>query len=163
LSKEIREVISNSDTFDAYYIPREENYFNLKNPYALRDSKVLRLFKKGKIVFSGDYFHQTPQVKGNVGQLKSSIIHSPCNTIFEYIEKTNLYTNNEAKKLYENNIKITWWKIIIYPLRYFYYRYIKLKGYKDKLDGLVLCIIIALYTLLQYLKLWELYHNEKKK
>lgn len=118
----------------------------------------IRFFKKGKVIW-GDKIHRPPEALGEGLDLpaeeKLSIIHHNYQTIGQFIERMNRYTDIQAKELQEEGYKFSWKDLLQKPLNEFLSRFFANKGYQDGLHGLALSILQAFSFLVVYLKVWE--------
>lgn len=152
------------------WLPRQEFYFGAWAKHAHSDARVLRLARRGAVRFAGDRLHAHPEVlvdgqwlpfdqlpKAAVGFVDAPLAHEAYAKVGDYVAKTNGYTDHEARWRFEAGERVTRKRDLWLPaLRYFHYRYWKLKGHRDGLHGLVVCLAVSLYPLLQQLKLWQL-------
>lgn len=152
----LRALIDGEPPHAAYWLPRREWYFGFHPRHAASGAQVLRLFRRGAARFEGAHLHEHPAVTGTIGACAAPLDHHAYETIAAYIDKTNRYTDHEARHLHAKGRRAGWRELVLEPAKLFRYRYVKLKGYKDGLPGLVYCLVTALYPFLQYAKLWEL-------
>lgn len=94
--------------------------------------------------------HETWQVKGPVGQLKSPLYHHPHPTLAGFITKINYYTDIEAKHRSGSLLELCF-----YPPAKFMYNYFFRLGILDGLPGLVMALMMSLHSLLVRLKVYE--------
>lgn len=156
LAAAVREAIAAESAPSGYWLPRREFYFGFHPAHAASGAKVLRLFRRGKARFAGSHLHEHPTVDGPIGELGAPLDHHAYRTISEYVEKTNRYTDHEARHMHAQGKRAGARELVLEPLRLFRYRYWKLGGHRDGLPGLVYCLVTMLYPFLQYAKLWEL-------
>lgn len=121
-----------------------------------------RFFRKGKIEFREtihDYMHPDP--KSLVLRLESvdenCIVHFNYVDSTHFVEKLNRYTGTEAQHLYDDKVKFSYRTLFAESLREFVWRYFSQKGYKEGPRGFSLCLMMAFYRALTYIKLWEIY------
>lgn len=145
LQREIETVLeSNTGNYSGFYIKRK---IYLAGSYVGED-KVLRLAKKG----SGRWVrsvHETWNIKGKVRTLKNYLIHNTADTLAEYIQKLNFYSDIHAKENLKEGKRSNVWKIIIYP---------KLKFLQNLLlgRGFVFSMLQSFHSFLAWSKQWEL-------
>ncbi len=121
-----------------------------------------RFFKKGKITFSETihaYMRKDPaaRLKRRAADDDNYIIHFNFMDSAHFVEKLNRYTNVEAQHLFENGEKFSSVTLFRAALREFYWRFLRRKGYRDGTRGFFLCLMMAFYRALSYIKLWEKY------
>jgi glycosyltransferase involved in cell wall biosynthesis len=161
LRREIEEVIKGPRECVGLIIPMESYLFNMPVKYTWGDYSRVRLFKKEKGSFLSP-IHERVTVQGRIGVLKNPFLHYNSENIEEFIQKNNVYTTFEAKKKYEGGERFSLAKAIFSPIRIFFFRFMKLKGYKDGLIGLVLSVLLAVFNLFIHLKLWQMCIENKK-
>jgi ADP-heptose:LPS heptosyltransferase len=122
------------------------------------------LFKRGRAHYEGRV-HEKMIVDGEVGNIDADILHIPFDSISEFIERQNRYTDLQArdiidteKNLTAKNIK---YNLKIKPLKLFRKMYFKNKGYKEGMHGLVFSILFAWVHFLKWAKVWELVRDKK--
>lgn len=161
LSKEIKKIILRDNDIDAYYIPRNNFSFGKHIRYGSKyPDYLLRLFKRGKMRYDKE-IHEIPIINGKVGYLNSCINHRNYSSISEYLPKFNFYTDIEAKEMIKNKIKISWGKIIFYPLLRFFWSYVIKSGWRDGFAGFLMSVYGSFYMLTKYLKYKEFLRKEK--
>jgi glycosyltransferase involved in cell wall biosynthesis len=122
---------------------------------------VYRLFKKGAISWQ-DSIHSIPITQG-IGfdfpaEEKFSLIHYNYQSISQFIDRLNRYTDFQARELEKSNTKFHWTDLIRRPTQEFLTHYFSRKGHSDGLHGLALSLLQAFSCLVVYLKLWEFHH-----
>lgn len=152
--------------YDGFYIPRKNYYFGrwLKRGAKYPDYQ-LRLFRKDKGKFQCLHIHEKIKIDGEIGYLKSPIIHYPYETVSQLIKKFDFYTSIEANYLRDNSTNVnffnTYKNMIHLPFFRFIKRYVFKFGFLDGMPGLFACIFDALSYPVKYFKLWQLYESEK--
>ncbi len=119
-----------------------------------------RFFRRGKITFTEtihDYMHKAADAR--IIRLDSRdencIAHFNYIDSAHFIEKLNRYTSVEAQHLFDKGVKFSYYLLFMASLRGFYHRFFSGKGYKDGVRGFSLCLMMAFYRALSYIKLWE--------
>ncbi|MBU2036298.1 MAG: glycosyltransferase family 2 protein [Patescibacteria group bacterium] len=157
LKKEIKEVVS-SNKFSAYAIPRRNILLGkeLKHGGWWPDY-VLRLMKKESLIKWEGELHEQPRVKGEVGKLVNPLIHISHRSISEMVEKTNKWSEIEAKLLFKSNHpKMVWWRFFSVAFREVWFRGIKKLGFLDGPIGIIEIIYQMYSRMITYAKLWEM-------
>jgi len=97
LAFEISQVISGTEQFNGYYIPRK-NYFMGKwiKHGGWYPNWNLRLLKKGMGRYEDRIVHEHIDLDGEAGFLKSPLIHEDYKGIDRYFERHNVYSRFEA-------------------------------------------------------------------
>lgn len=153
-------VYKNDQTISAYRIPRKNYYFgNHPWPYV---EKLERLFRKKNLKGWVGELHETPQIIGEVGELKSPIIHYTHRNLEEMVNKTNRWSDIEARLRFEqHHPKMTWWRFPRVMFTAFWNSFIKQKGFQAGTIGLLESLYQAYSMFVTYAKLWELQEVKK--
>jgi glycosyltransferase involved in cell wall biosynthesis len=117
----------------------------------------LRLFRNGKGAFPGHSVHQVIEVTGAVGELRGYIDHYTFDSVYERIEKTNLYSESMAAHWYKSGKPFRAVEMIWQPLRTFLKTYIYQAGYQRGMVGLFAAVDGSYSVFLRYIKLWSAY------
>lgn len=159
LSKRLQELVRKRISSDFVEIPRKNIIFGkwLKHTGWWPDYHI-RFFKKGKVVWS-DKIHSKPKTEGLRLTLppedRFAIVHHNYQSLSQFLERMNRYSEIEAKELKSDGYKFRWQDLISKPLDEFLSRFFANKGYEDGLHGLVLSMLQAFSFFVVYLKLWE--------
>ncbi|MCL5090881.1 MAG: glycosyltransferase family 2 protein [Patescibacteria group bacterium] len=115
---------------------------------------LTRFFRNGKVKFS-DKIHVTPIKEGDGLMLEASeenaLIHYNYQTISQYLERLNRYTDIQAEEIETVNVT----DLLKKPANEFFSRFFEAEGYKDGIHGLALASLQAFSELVIYLKVWE--------
>jgi len=150
--KEIESAIKKKE-FDGFYLFRKNYLVGHPINYVWGPDMHLRLFRKDKVKFEG-LVHEKAKVKGKVDKLKNPFLHFNASTWKEYILKNELYASLEAKKKLLRGERFNILKLFLSPIHVFFFRYFQNKGYKDKIIGLILSILLSYFTFRIHYKLW---------
>jgi hypothetical protein len=113
-------------------IPFQNHFLGKPVNFGGENYKMLRLFKKNKVIITAEKTHQKYLLKSKkVGYLRGKIIHYSYQSLWQTYKKFTYYGLEEAKKKLGKNEKITLKKLFLYPPHMFYARFIKDRGYKD--------------------------------
>lgn len=155
LSHEIKKVIADTQA-NGFKIPRKNIVFGkwIEHSFLWPDYQV-RLFKKGKGRYASSQVHQQLQVEGTVDTLESPLLHENYQSISQFLQKMDKYTDNEANSLFEKNTHFHWIDAARLPVRDFLKTFFLQNGYKDGLHGFVFSTLQAFYTFLVWAKVWE--------
>ena|SRR3989344_2283605 len=150
----LEEKVIQSD-YVAFKIPRENYYFgNYRWPAV---EKLERVFKKSTLKGWRGELHESPIVEGAIGQLQSPIVHFSHRDLFSMVEKTNEWSEIEAKLRFKSqHPKMTWWRFPRVMMTAFFNSYILQGGWKIGTVGIMESIYQAFSTFITYAKLWEL-------
>ena len=159
LGERLFQIASKMKQIDYVRLPRKNLIFNkwMRASMWWPDYNI-RFFKKGKVVWS-DEIHRPPDTTGEGLDLPAeenfAILHHNYQTISQFINRMNRYTEVEAKYLIKHNYRFKWFDLLEKPLSEFLSRFFANKGYMDGLHGLALSLLQALSFLIVYLKVWE--------
>lgn len=157
LKKEILQVIVNR-SISAFAIPRRNILLGHEMKHGgWWPDYVMRLIKKDRFLRWEGELHEQPVISGKVGKLTEPLIHITHRTLSEMVEKTNKWSDIEARLLFESgHPKMTWWRFGSAMVREFWLRAIKEKGVLDGVVGWVEIIYQVFSRFVTYAKLWEL-------
>lgn len=154
LKDELEKTAKSKDA-DVLWIPRKNILFGewIKNNEGWWPDYNPRFFKKGTIRWSNK-IHGKPEVNGKEIWLDSkeeyAMVHHNYQTVRDFIERLNRYTDIEAEE--EN---FDWRNITKDQNEEFLSRLFARKGYKDGFHGLVLSYLEAMYSVVLSSKIWE--------
>ncbi len=158
ITNRIRE--SPQESYDGFFIRRIDNMWGKKLLHGETGNiKLLRLVKKDSGKWEGQV-HEVWKTKGVLGELKNPIFHYPHQTINEFLEEINFYTDIRARELYRKGVKAHWWSVIVYPKAKFLFNYIFKLGFLDGIPGLVFALMMSFHSLLVRGKLWQLWQKK---
>ena len=158
---EILKTIKQSQTADAYYIPRR-NYFMgrwIKYSGFYPDYRQPQLFKKGVLVFKNDDpVHEEYKIISEkpAGYLKQDIWQFPYKNFEEVVHKINRYSTLGAQKLRGRGRSAGMFTALGHAFWSFFHMYILKKGIFDGWPGLVIAFGNFEGTFYKYAKLHEL-------
>lgn len=160
LKKEINSIIiNNEEKYAGYLIRRIDHMWNRKLLHG-EVGKVFfaRLIKKGSGAWVGKV-HERLVIDGKIKELEGVLNHLPHNSINEFLSEVNFYSTIRANELYGNKIKIKASDIVVYPLGKFLVNYIFKLGFLDKVEGLILALMMSFHSFLVRAKLWQLWQK----
>lgn len=165
LKSEIEFTINNLQfTNSAYAIPRKNKLLGREMHWGgWWPDFVLRLIRKDKLKGWFGELHEQPLIDGEVGRLKSPLKHDSHRNLHDMVEKTNKWSEIEAKLLYDSgHPKMNIFRFCSAALREFWKRGVLKMGFLDGKVG-VIEIIYQIYSrLITYSKLWELQIKKPK-
>lgn len=166
LRKEIQSLITNHQSLDvAYAIPRKNILLGHEMKHGgWWPDYVLRLMKKKALRRWRGELHEQPEIEGSVGKLKNPLTHITHRNLSEMVEKTNKWSEIEARLLFESeHPKMAWWRFFSVAAREFWHRAIKKKGFLDGPVGIIEIIYQMYSRIITYAKLWEMQLGRDKK
>jgi glycosyltransferase involved in cell wall biosynthesis len=153
LEAELWQLKKNGPQFDAYTMPRMAQYLGRWIRYSgwYPDRKI-RLYRRDKATWVGDYVHESVKATGTVGHLESNLLHFTCDSLSEHLKTMDRYTTLAAEQLIASNHKVTWARLICEPPWTFFNTYVLKQGFRDGVEGLAIANMAALYNFLKYAK-----------
>ncbi|MDP2929175.1 MAG: glycosyltransferase, partial [Candidatus Omnitrophota bacterium] len=104
-------------------------------------------------------------IKGDVGFLDADILHIPFDSISEFIERQNRYTDLQARDIMDEEKDLSAKKIKynlkVKPAKLFKKIYFNKKGYKEGMYGFVFALLSSYVHFLKWAKVWEIVRNRK--
>lgn len=157
----IREPLIVRHKIVAYAIPRLNVIFGREMRYGgWYPDYQQRLFLKSNFIKWVGLLHEEPRFKGELGYLKKNMIHYKHDNFSEMIEKTNQWSETEAKLLMEaNHPPVVWWRFWRIMITEGVYRLIIKRGIFDGQVGIIYSIYQMWSRFLTYAKLWEMQHR----
>lgn len=159
LKNEIKFTINNSQcTNSAFAIPRRNKLLGHTMHWGgWWPDYVLRLIKKNKLKGWFGELHEQPLIEGQVGKLNNPLLHDSHRNLHDMVEKTNNWSEIEAKLLYESgHPKMNFFRFSSAAFREFWYRGITKLGFLDGTVGIIEIIYQIYSRMITYAKLWEM-------
>jgi glycosyltransferase involved in cell wall biosynthesis len=160
LRKEIELTIESSSQIVGYYIHFYTFYLGHKIRFSdWQNEYHLRLFNKNAGNYNNQIIHESLELVGEKGKLKSSIYHYSFPTLSKHLFKIERYGKLAAEKKFKEGESVTLGGVIFRALFSFLRIYILKLGILDGRYGIVLSINNAYAVYIKYLMLWQ----ERKK
>lgn len=162
LKDEILKLIKISSSVGCFAIPRRNTIFNREFKYSGQyPDYQKRLFKRDKLKKWTGTVHEEPIFEGEMGHLTSPIIHYKNMTLSEMVEKTNRWSEIEAKLMFDaKHPPMNIFRFASAGFREFILRFIKQKAFLDGKEGVIYGIYQIYSKLISYSKLWEMQINK---
>jgi glycosyltransferase involved in cell wall biosynthesis len=149
--------------YSGFYLLRKDIMWGKELNYGETGNiKLLRLAKKDTGSWVGKV-HETWIVKGKTKTLKNPLTHQPHQTVKEFLQEINYYTDLRAQELHNKKVKVFWWGITLYPKAKFIQNYFLKLGFLDGLPGLVIAFLMSFHSFLVRGKLWLLWQKTADK
>lgn len=160
VTNELREEIKNvvNHGISAYAIPRKNIILGREMRHGgWWPDYVKRLFKKKALKeWKGD-LHEEPIFSGEMGHLKNPLTHLKHDNLSEMVEKTNNWSEIEAKLLLDSgHPKMSWWRFFRIMKTEFFYRFFIKLGFLDGTTGIIYTVYQMWSRFITYAKLWEM-------
>lgn len=165
LRSEISQLINKSDVntgetnqFVAYAIPRKNLIFGREFRHSGQyPDYQKRLFFKEKFYEWKGELHEEPLFNGTLGHLKSPIMHYKNISIAEMVQKTNKWSDLEARLMFEaNHPPMNIFRFASAGFREFWLRMILQVAFMDGTEGVIYALYQVYSRLISYSKLWEI-------
>jgi len=162
LKKEILDFLDTAKK-SAYAIPRKNFIFGKEFKFGgQRPDYVKRLFLKSKFKgWKGD-LHEEPVFdseagySGEMGHLKNPLVHRKDIDISEMVEKTNEWSEIEARLMFEaGHPKMNIFRFFSAGVREFWLRMVRQTAFLDGPKGVIYALYQVFSRLVSYAKLWE--------
>jgi glycosyltransferase involved in cell wall biosynthesis len=162
LRDEILELTTESE-YTTFAIPRINVIFGKKMLHGGEwPDYQIRLFSPdSKFEWHGD-LHERPIYQGELGHLNHPIIHLKHDKLSEMVEKTNKWSEVEAKLLFDaNHPRMTWWRFLRIMMTELLDRLIIKRGFLDGPEGIIYSYYQAWSKFLTYAKLAEMQNSPR--
>ena len=97
--------------------------------------------------------HEVVVLDGQDGYLENPLIHFNYHTVAQFRAKQARYTDYDAHILLSEGMRPRLYTPLTQAVRHFAWRFFSLRGYRDGLHGLRLCLLTAWYEAIKYRKL----------
>jgi glycosyltransferase involved in cell wall biosynthesis len=167
LANEIRNTMATAPSdVNGYFVPqryywcgKEVRYGPHYDPKGRRDGLWYRerFFRRGCARYACVHIHEKLTMSGKWEYLENWYDHYSVPSTRVYFEKANLYSDNEAKALDYSTISMNAiaMQLLIDPIKLFLHYFLRYKGYKDGMLGLIVCGSVAVTAFMNATKKWE--------
>lgn len=161
LAEEIKRVVGRDEAgYSGYSVARRAFFLGKWIKHCgWYPSRVVRLFRRGEGRFNETRVHERLELRGNIGELRSDLLHYTDPHLQRYLAKLNKYTTLAAQDMAANGKPFRLWDLIVRPPFLFVKMYILRLGFLDGVHGFVLSVLSSAYVFSKYAKLWELTRN----
>ncbi|OGM28836.1 hypothetical protein A2962_05140 [Candidatus Woesebacteria bacterium RIFCSPLOWO2_01_FULL_39_61] len=154
LAEEVKIVVKVKD-INGYLIPRKNIIFGAEIKHTrFSPDKHIWLWRKDKGKWIGKV-HEEVFVDGWTSELKGAKIHYQYETVSDFWNMINDYTDRIADEMVSQNRKFSYFMLFFAPLFSFLRRFFYKKGYLDGWRGFVLSYLMAIYRMTTWIKVWE--------
>lgn len=157
LAEEIQKIVlDSSNQYDGFYISRQ-NYYLSQPIYhsGWSPDYQLRLYKRKKGRWTGDFVHESVTLEGKIGKLQNKLEHYSIESLASHHERLNRYTTLASNQLCSNNKSVKILDLMIRPIMALFRSYIWRLGFLDGFAGIIIAYFAAYYVFLKYAKAWE--------
>ena len=153
--------MNGSGTLPNAFRVRRQNYY-LGNYAWPSVEKLERFFKKDVLEGWKGALHESPVVKGDIGELEGYLLHYSHRDLSLMVAKTNEWSETEAYlRLSAHHPKMSWWRFPRVMIGAFFDSYIGQGGWRVGTAGLIESIYQAFSIFITYAKLWELQNHKQ--
>jgi glycosyltransferase involved in cell wall biosynthesis len=124
--------------------------------------RKIRLFRKNKARWEGEYVHERLVVDGRIEKLKGPIHHFTYRNIAEHLVRINKFSDLGAQKLYAHKKKCRWYHLLCLPFFRFVRAYVWKRGFLDGFAGLVISVLTGYAVFVRYAKLREIWKKGER-
>jgi len=162
LQKNIKETISESPLPHVAYKLQRKNFY-LGNHAWSAIEKLERLFKRDKLKGWKGQLHESPEIDGNVGEIKGYILHYTHQNLESMVDKTNSWSAIEAKLRFDaGHPHMSWWRFFRVITTTVFHYFIVQGGWKVRTVGIIESMYQGFSIFITYAKLWELQQSNEK-
>ncbi|MDD9820004.1 MAG: glycosyltransferase family 2 protein [Nitrospira sp.] len=157
LRDEILSVLEHGPEAQAFFVPRL-NYFlgrQIKRGGWYPDYRQPQLFHKSHMRYTQDLVHETYELDGRPGYLRSHVEQYPFRDIDHFLTKMDRYSTLMADTMVKQQRRFHVHQLFSHPLFTFGKMYVMRRGFLDGKPGLILAGLYAYYTFVKYAKFWE--------
>ncbi|HXF04150.1 MAG TPA: glycosyltransferase family 2 protein [Blastocatellia bacterium] len=115
----------------------------------------LRLYRRDRARWVGDFVHESVRVEGRVGRLDGDLWHLTRRSLSEHHEVLGRYTTLAAEQDAQRGVRVGLARLLFQPALTFIRSYLLRQGFRDGVPGLIIAGFAAYYVFLKYAKLWE--------
>jgi glycosyltransferase involved in cell wall biosynthesis len=119
-----------------------------------------RLWQRGRANWGEAHLHESLVVNGDTGRLDNDLLHFSMESLEHEMKKTLLTVEYFVQECAAKNKKIHFIDVLFRPWWRFVRAYILRLGFLDGWQGLAIARIIAIYTFLRYLKVYQVQHEK---
>jgi len=162
LKASIQQQMNAQGTLPVAFRVKRQNYYLGNHPWP-QVEKLERLFKKDALLGWEGALHESPKIKGEVGDLEGYLLHYTHRDLSQMVAKTNEWSEIEALlRLQVNHPQMSWWRFPRVMIAAFFDSYIKQGGFRLGTAGLIESTYQAFSLFITYAKLWEVQETRKE-
>lgn len=156
LAKEIKHTLVNPGDKIGFRIPRINFFFGRPMHHGgWGNDKPIRLIRKIEAVYSGD-IHEVFRTNKAIGELKKPMWHFSHRSIQSMLVKTVRFGEIQSEEMFKSgHPKVTSRSLLAVPVKEFYRRFLRQRGYKDGVEGVIESIYQAFSLCFVCVMLWQ--------
>ncbi len=136
---------------DGYYLRRRDHFMGKILEHGelakVYERGIIRLMKKGSGAFRGS-IHEEWETGGQISSLDGFIEHYPHQSLKQFLEHVNEYSQIRAEELLSNGKRTHVFEIIALPVGKFLYTYLVKGGAKDGIAGFIYSFMMSFHSYL---------------
>ena len=163
LRQEILEIKKREPDCSGFSMPRLVFYLGkwIRHSGWYPDRKI-RLFRKDKARWEGEYVHETVKIEGDIQKLKGPIHHFTYRDISEHLDRINIFSSLGAQKLYAKRKKCRLYHLVCLPFSRFLKSFLLRAGFLDGYAGFMISVLHGYAIFLRYIKLREIWKKGER-
>jgi glycosyltransferase involved in cell wall biosynthesis len=163
LKKEILGLKEGDPPASAFSMPRQAHYLGrwIRHSGWFPDRKV-RLFRKDKAHWEGEFVHESLEVEGEVKKLQGVLQHFTYRDLSDHIRRIDIYSSLGAQKLYAEQKRCRWYHLTVLPFFSFLRTYVWKAGVLDGPAGFIIAAMQGYGVFVRYAKLREIWKKGER-
>ncbi len=157
LAREIASILAGTPSAPGFWIRRRSTFLGrrIRGAGWQRD-RVLRLFDRRRGRYAERAVHEEVVLDARAGTLNAAFDHHPCRDLGRWIDKTKRYAELGAREAFGRGERAGVAGLVLRPPARFLKQYVAQGGFRDGLEGFLLCAISAFGVFVKYAMLREL-------
>jgi hypothetical protein len=163
LREEILQIKNGEPDCSAFSMPRKVFYLGkwIRHSGWYPDRKI-RLFRKDKASWEGEYIHEKLVVEGKVQKLRGEIHHFTYRNISDHLVRIDKFSDLGAQKLYTQKKKCRWYHLAFMPILRFTKSFFLRAGFLDGRAGFIISVLHGYAIFVRYAKLREIWKKGER-
>jgi hypothetical protein len=124
--------------------------------------RKIRLFRKDKAHWEGDYVHENLAVRGEIEKLRGPLYHFTYRSISDHLARINKFSDLGAQKLYAQKKRCRWYHLLFWPWARFVKSFFLQRGFLDGFAGFVISALNSYAIFIRYAKLKEIWKKGER-
>jgi glycosyltransferase involved in cell wall biosynthesis len=151
LAEEVRAALRDDRRAAGYWIRRRSTFLGREiRGCGWQGDRVLRLFDRRRGRYEDRRVHEEVRVDGEVRTLSNRLVHHSCRDLSDWVAKTERYAKLGAEEARRRGRRATRMDLAVRPPARFLKQYVLQAGFRDGMEGLVLCAVSAFGVFLKY-------------
>ncbi len=154
LADEIKKKILGSKC-EGYALKRQDRFLSrILRHGETANVRLVRLGKRDAGKWTRNV-HEVWNINGNVEELKTPLLHSPHESIHEFLHDINQYTGIEKNLRRAKDRGASFSELVLFPVGKFVKNFIYHRGFLDGFEGFVMAYMMSMHSLILRVKLRE--------